>query len=203
LPWHVAGSYLESCNCDAPCPCRRINGVPGGRSTHGICLGALSWHVSEGSADGVELAGLSVAMAIYYSDDEEGSPWTFVLYLDDRGDEPQRHALEQIFTGALGGDALEHFPWAWKASNLVAVRPARIELDHTSRRQWFRVKDVVALTIAGPLEDQPTITCVIPGHDRQGEELVAEKLKVDEQPPLRFELSGNCGYASAFDYGGP
>src|SRR5689334_24643889 len=43
LPIWIRGSYFESCNCDAICPCRRINGVPGGRSTHGICLGVLSW----------------------------------------------------------------------------------------------------------------------------------------------------------------
>jgi len=56
--WHVSGSYLESCNCEAICPCRRIDGVMGGRSTYGICLGALSWLVRDGSANGVDLSGL-------------------------------------------------------------------------------------------------------------------------------------------------
>ncbi len=202
MSWHIAGSYLESCNCDAPCPCRRINDVPGGRSTHGICLGALSWHIEDGRAGSIELSGLSVALASYYSDDEEGSPWTFVLYVDERGDDEQRHALEQIFTGRLGGDVLDHFPWAWKTSNLVVVRPARIELDHTPRRQWFRVNDVINVRIRGPLEDDTTITCVIPGHHQQGEELIAEQLEVNTQPPLQFELSGSCAYASVFDYRG-
>ena len=52
MAWRVAGTYLESCNCDAICPCRRIGGVPGGRSTHGICLGALSWRIEDGWASG-------------------------------------------------------------------------------------------------------------------------------------------------------
>ena len=34
----VAGIYLEACNCEAICPCRRIDGVAGGRSTHGVCF---------------------------------------------------------------------------------------------------------------------------------------------------------------------
>jgi hypothetical protein len=35
-PWHVRGTYLEACNCDPICPCRRIGGRAGGRSTHGV-----------------------------------------------------------------------------------------------------------------------------------------------------------------------
>src|SRR5262245_31268112 len=77
-PWHVHGTYLEACNCDPICPCRRIGGRAGGRSTHGVCLGALSWSIEEGRAGRVELGGLSVVMGMSYSDDEEGSPWTLV-----------------------------------------------------------------------------------------------------------------------------
>ena len=29
-PWRISGSYLEACNCQAICPCRRIGGRPGG-----------------------------------------------------------------------------------------------------------------------------------------------------------------------------
>ena len=49
-PWRIAGRYFESCNCDAICPCRMIDGVEGGRSTHGICFGVLSWLIDEGRA---------------------------------------------------------------------------------------------------------------------------------------------------------
>ena len=50
MGWRIRGTYFESCNCDAICPCRRINGVPGGRSTHGVCMGVLSWLIDEGVA---------------------------------------------------------------------------------------------------------------------------------------------------------
>jgi hypothetical protein len=30
VPWRVSGSYLEACNCEAICPCRRIGGRAGG-----------------------------------------------------------------------------------------------------------------------------------------------------------------------------
>ncbi len=99
VSWRISGSYFESCNCDAICPCRRTNGTPGGRSTHGICMGVLSWLIDEGSADGVDLSGLPVALAVRYSDDEPGSPWSWILYLDAQADKEQRAMLEAIFTG--------------------------------------------------------------------------------------------------------
>ena len=59
LPYSIAGSYLEACNCEAICPCRRIGGVAGGRSTFGVCTGALSWMVQDGRAGDVDLSGLA------------------------------------------------------------------------------------------------------------------------------------------------
>jgi len=199
--WHVRGTYFESCNCDPICPCRRVDGAAGGRSTHGVCAGVLSWLIEEGSAGETDLAGVAVALAIRYDDDEPGSPWTWVLYLDERGSAEQREALEAIFTGRLGGDALKHFPWAWKASELLAVRPVAIELDHDRRRQWLRIRDHVTVRIRDRFPGEETVTCVIPGHDRDGEELVADELRV-EDGQLAFAYEGTCGYAATFSYSG-
>jgi len=201
VSWHIRGSYFESCSCDAICPCRRIDGVPGGRSTYGECLGVLSWLIEDGRADDVMLDGLAVALASRYHDDEPGSPWSFVLYVDERADPDQRDAIEQIYTGSLGGDALEHFPWAWKSAVRVAVRPVAIEVSHEPRRQWLRIRDHVTVRIRDAWRGPETVTCVIPGHEQAGEELVADELRV-EDGPLRFAHEGNCGYAAAFDYTG-
>jgi hypothetical protein len=201
VSWQIRGTYFESCNCDVICPCRRVDGVGGGRSTHGVCMGVLSWLIDEGAAEGTDLSGLPVAMAIRYSDDEPGSPWTWALYLDSRASNEQRDALEEIFTGRLGGDALRHFPWAWKASDLVAVRPVEIDVEHTRRRQRLRIRDHVSVRIRDRYDGPETVTCVIPGHDRPGEELVADELVV-EDGPLAFEYRGVCGYGSTFEYSG-
>jgi hypothetical protein len=199
--WRIGGSYFESCNCEAICPCRRIDGTSGGRSTYGECLGVLSWVIDEGIAGRVPLAGLNVALALRYHDDEPGSPWRYVLYLDERADAAQREALEAIFTGGAGGDALTHFPWVWKDADRVAVRCVEIEVSHEPRRQWLRVRDHVSVRIRDAWDGAETVTCVIPGHERRGEELVADELRVDDSP-LRFEFHGNCGYAATFDYSG-
>ena len=114
--------------------------------------------------------------------------------------EPQREALEAIFVGRLGGSALVHFPWAWKPSHLVAVRPAQIEVDHTPRRQRLRIGKQVEVRIADAASDGHVVTCVIPGHERSGEELRAELLRVDDVAPFKFEYRGVCGYGADFDY---
>ena len=201
MSWRIRGSYFESCNCDAICPCRRIDGVPGGRSTHGVCEGVLSWLIEQGNADGVDLSGLPVAIAMRYSDDEAGSPWSWILYLDARAKPEQRDALVGIFTGELGGDALRHFPWAWKPSDLLAVRPVDIDVDHTRRRQRLRVRDSVRVQIRSRYDGSESVTCVVPGHERVGEELVADELVV-EDGPLALSYRGVCGYGSTFEYAG-
>lgn len=199
LPWQISGSYLEACNCEAICPCRTIGGRKGGRSTEGVCLGALSWQIDEGKAGEVGLSGLRVVLALRYDDDEPGSPWDFVLYIDERADRDQLEALEGIFLGRLGGTPEVQFPWVWKESRLFKVRQVSIEIDHTPGRGWFRAGGEVTVRVREPVADSETVTCVIPGHHQEGREVIAERLEVADGA-LDFELSGRCGYESGFAY---
>jgi hypothetical protein len=201
MSWGIRGTYFEACNCEPICPCRRVDGVAGGRSTHGICMGVLSWLIEQGEVQGTDVSGLPAALALHYSDDEPGSPWSWVLYLDVDASAKQRAALEDVFTGRLGGDAERHFPWAWKPSELIAVRPVEIVVDHTRRRQRLRIRDHVSVRIRDSYQEQHTVTCVIPGHDRAGEELVADELIVEDEA-LAFSFRGTCGYGSTFAYTG-
>jgi hypothetical protein len=199
--FRIAGTYLEACNCEAVCPCRRVDGSAGGRSTYGVCLGALSWRIEEGGTDEADLAGLAAALALRYSDDEPGSPWSYFLYVDRDADPAQREALEAIFLGRLGGTPAKQFPWVFKAAELLAVRPAEIEIEHTPRRPWFRIDGRVTVRTLDPVADQGAVTCVIPGHHRNGLEYVAETIQVEDDP-LHFGFEGRCAYAARFEYEG-
>ena len=81
------------------------------------------------------------------------------------------------------------------------VRVAAFEVDHTRRHQRLRVRDHVSVRIRGAFGGEHEVTCVIPGHDRDGEELVADEL-VLEDSALAFTYSGVCGYGATFDYAG-
>jgi hypothetical protein len=197
--WSVGGTYLESCNCEAICPCRTIAGVPGGRSTYGTCVGALSWQVERGAADGLDLSGHAVALVYRYDDDEPGSPWTFTLHVDERAGEAERTALAEIFLGRRGGGRILGQPWVRKPSTVLAVRPSRIELDHRSKRRFLRVADAVTLRISRPVDTDATVSCIVPGHDRPGTELVTETLRLADDA-VTAEFAGNCAFAASFEY---
>ena len=62
-----------------------------------------------------------------------------------------------------------------------------------------RVRDRVTVRVREPVADQEPVTCVIPGHDRDGRELVVDELRVDAAP-LAFEFSERCAYEATFAY---
>lgn len=199
VPWQISGSYLEACNCEAICPCRRIGGRPGGRSTYGECLGALSWIVKAGHAGDTDLAGMMAVLVSRYHDDEPGSPWTYVLIVGADGDQHQRQAMADIFTGRLGGTPRKQFPWVFKAANLVGVEALDIEIDHTPGRGWFRAGGKVDVRAREAVTGQKPVTCVIPGHHRGGRELFSDSIDVDAIP-LVFSVQGRCAYETTFEY---
>jgi hypothetical protein len=201
MGWHIEGDYFESCNCEAICPCRMVGGVPGGRSTYGICMGVLSWLVREGHADGVDLGGLAAAFVIRYDDDEPGSPWSFVVHVDERGSEEQREALASILTGKLGGEEVLRLPWVRKPSEELAVRASPIELRVDGDRKELWVGSAVELAATKPFPTEERVSCVIPGHHIAGTEYYAERLAVHDEP-FEWELEGNCAFVSTFSYSG-
>jgi len=192
--WRIAGSYYESCNCQAVCPCRRLNGRPGGRSTYGICNGLLSWHILAGHFDGVDLSGLKVAMAIVYDNDEPGSPWRVILYLDDAAGGAAETALQTIFAGRAGGN----MRFTAEIGETVAVRKAAIELDHRGGRESITVRGFASAEVERLADVDGTVTCGIPGHDHLGIESISRSRVADG--PLSWSYEGRCGFATDFDY---
>ena len=132
----VRGSYFEGFNCEAICPCRSVSGRPGGSSSAGECfgvamtaskgvtaIGALSWSIDHGHADGIDLSGLRTVLSIRYLDQVQPStPWKVVLYVDAGADVEQRAALADIFLGRAGGTVARLYGPA--IGEVCAVRPA-------------------------------------------------------------------------------
>jgi hypothetical protein len=176
-----------------------IDGTPGGRSTYGICFGALAWRVEDGRVGDVDVSGLHVALVVHYNDDEPGSPWTIVLYVDAEADQRQRARLADVFLGRLGGPHVGLLPWVRKARHLIAVRPSTIQLVPDGNGYRLHVGDAVRLRATRPVASDAVVRCGIPGYHEPGRELVAEELAVDDEP-FSWELSGNCAFASRFAY---
>jgi hypothetical protein len=172
-----------------------VHGVPGGRSTHGECLGLLAWGIEAGSAGPLDLSGLNVALACRYHDDEAGSPWSIVLYVDESADAEQRGALEAIFLGRAGGSHVLRLPWIRKSRFVLDVRASRIEFQNGS----LRVEERASIRATRLVDDGEHVRCGIPGYDEPGQELLADELAVRDDP-FDFAFEGNCAYRSTFHY---
>jgi Protein of unknown function (DUF1326) len=150
----------------------------------------LSWLISEGSVDEVDVSGLAAVLVSRYDDDEPGSPWTIALHVDRNGTAAQRRALELLFL-----DGLKNLPWIRKARHLIGVRISDIEIDGAH----IRVGSTISVQATRPVVTDVPVACGIPGYDRSGRELYADELAVRDDP-FAWELSGNCAYESDFDY---
>jgi hypothetical protein len=176
-----------------------VGGRRGGRSTHGVCYGALSWRVEQGHAADVGLDGLAVAMVYRYDDDEPGSPWRLVLHVDARAAPAEHQALAAIFLGDAGGDHVSGLPWVRKACDSVAVRSSAIEIRHDGSEHELRVGDAAAVRATRPVETHEGVSCIVPGYERIGTELYADELSL-RGDGFADELRGTCAFVADFDY---
>jgi hypothetical protein len=197
IDWRLTGRYVEACNCEAICPCRKVGGRDGGRAQYQLCQFALAWTIDGGHFGDLDLAGLQAVMAGYWDEDEPGAPWRVRFYVDALADEPQRAALADVFLGRAGGTPARNYTAAIK--EVLGIRAAHIEVAHERGRQQIRVGEAVTVQARAAFASGEGVTCGIPGHDQPGEELVHETLKV-EDGPLHFEFHGRCGFAANFDY---
>ena len=138
--WQITGFCCEACNCDSICPCRVINGAPGGDSTYGDCEFLLSWKINEGHAGNIDLAGANIVMAGRYSDNEENKPWTVLLYLDTAATEEQFEALSGNFLGRVGGN----LEFTQAIPHIAGVHRADIQLDHRAGQESIQVGNVAS-----------------------------------------------------------
>jgi hypothetical protein len=194
--WSVSGSYYESCNCEAVCPCRRLNGKPGGSSSYGICQFLLSSDIHRGAAGGFDLAGRKVVMAGFYSDAEAGKPWSIKLFVDEQAEPGPYSELERIFLGKGGGN----MPFTANIATVLEVARAKISLVHEPGREKIRVGGIGQSAVARRADCEGEVSCGIAGHDHPGTEYVAS-LSVHDGP-LQWDYDARCGFATDFHFHG-
>ena len=200
LEWRVRGSYFESCNCDAICPCRSVHGRPGGPSTYGTCYGTLSWHIHEGHAGPTDLSDLIVVISLRYHDLVQPSTrWEVICYVDDRANDEQLTALADIFLGRAGG-TVAHL-YGPTIGEVHAVRRARITVEHVKARKRIDVVGYLNVEAEGDASEPGDVRCGIPGYDHPGTELFGDSLRSDDEP-LRWAIIGkrNASFATDFEY---
>jgi len=153
--------------------------------------------IQEGHFGAADLRGLHVALAGRYDNRESDKPWRVILYVDDSALPEQRTALTDIFLGRAGGMTFENY--AQRIGEVYAIRPARIELDHTPGRERLRIGETIWAGTARTFRVDEAVTCGIPGHHRPGQELVATLMRVEDEP-FHWTVSGRCGFSTDFEF---
>src|SRR5258708_25537989 len=97
LSWSFDTDYLQACNCDYGCPCE-FSAPP----TPGFCEGTGTWRIKTGRCGDVLLDGLCLAFAAHWPKAIHLGGVTVPLFADERANEEQRPALENIALGKLG-----------------------------------------------------------------------------------------------------
>lgn len=109
MAWRIKAKYYEACNCAYGCPCN-MNGFP----THGFCEGTVTFHVTEGERDGVDLAGAKVAAAVKWPGAIHEGNGNLAVFVD--GTDAQREALVPILTAQDPG-----LPWEILAATVSEI----------------------------------------------------------------------------------
>jgi hypothetical protein len=99
--WRLSGDWFDVCRCRVPCGCTFAQAPD-----EGECNGILAWHIREGNYGDVPLDGLNVVAIGSF----EGNIWTgeainsaMGFFIDERGDDLQRGAIQSIWSGGAGG----------------------------------------------------------------------------------------------------
>ncbi len=196
--WNLVGTYFETCNCEAACPCVFLSSP-----TTGECTLLVGWHIDKGSFGEVTLDGLNIALAVHSPGHMLQVKWKAALYLDERATQVQKDALTQIFSGQAGGHPAVICSFV---GQVLGVKSVAIDYRAEGKRRSLRIPNVAEAEIealAGQGGAEITISnhplCVAPGQPA----VVAKSKRLSyHDHGFQWEVSEKNGFFSPFTYQG-
>lgn len=166
MAYQLEGRLLEVCDCNVLCPC-----WIGEDADNGTCDAVVAWHVDKGTADGVDISDLTLAVMVFIPGNILQGNWKVVLYVDDEATSEQEKALLNAFTGKLGGPLAD---LAQLIGEVVAVERASITFTVEEGKGSLRISSsmtpIVEADMASymgatekPTTLQETVFSTIPG----------------------------------------
>lgn len=121
MSYHLEGRLLEVCNCKVLCPC-----WIGEDPDFGTCDTIVAWRIDQGTIEGTEVAGLTIAVVAHVPGNILQGNWTAAIFVDDRASTDQEAALLKVYTGQAGGPVAD---LAQLIGTVVSVQRAPIRFD--------------------------------------------------------------------------
>jgi hypothetical protein len=202
--WQLRGDYFENCNCDVVCPCLFSPNAPmTSKPTEGHCDVAFGFHIDQGSYGDVRLDGLNAAIIGQSPGPMAEGNLAVALYVDERGNEQQREALQAVLSGGAGGPMAVLAPLIGK---MLGVKAVPITYQVEGRGRSMEIPNVMRLSVRGldSLNPESEIWAQT-GHPFAPERLalaVGNAGSTVEDFGLRFDNSGKNGHYAPITWSG-
>jgi hypothetical protein len=195
MGYWIEGDYFDACSCTVSCPCIFLN-----PATEDFCDNFFAWHIERGEMDGVDLAGLNVAMAVHSPKQMQDGNWKVVLYLDERADAEQGAALQAIFGGQAGGHFESLAPLVGEVAGVITTSIVFDKSDGARRIEIrdaleMRVEELGAETGEEPMSFTDAPFMAVPQGLRQGRSQL-----VRYRGAWNFETGGRNAFINEFRY---
>lgn len=162
MSYRIEGRLLEVCTCNILCPC-----WVGENPDYGTCDSALAWHIDQGTIEGIDVAGRTIALSVHIPGNVLAGNWRAVVYVDDGSTPEQQEGMLKVFTGQLGGAIAD---LAGLIGEVIAVERAPITFTVREGKGVLAVGSVVEAELA-PFQGatgeatalQDTVFSTIPG----------------------------------------
>ena len=194
--WNVSGTYFESCNCEAACPC-----VFTSPPTEGECTALVAWHINSGKYGDVALDGLNVALAVHAPGNMVEGKWKIAAYFDEKSNQAQNDALHAIFGGKAGGHpaVLASF-----IGEIVGAKNVPMRYHGDGKRASLSIPGIAEAEIermegqgGKPITIDNHPLCVAPGKPAT---VARSKNFTFSDYGMDWKLSGRNGFISPFIY---
>ncbi len=153
MGYQLKGRLLEVCTCNTLCPCW-VGDDPDG----GTCDSSIAYHFDQGSIDGVDVSGLTIALAVHIPGNVLKGNWRALVFIDEKASKAQEDAILKVYTGQAGGPIAELVKLI---GEVVGVRRAPITFDVEKGKGTFIIGDAVRAELepfVGPSGKPTTLT---------------------------------------------
>jgi hypothetical protein len=124
----------------------------------GTCDSTIAYHFDHGSIDGVDVSGLTIALAVHIPGNVLKGNWRALVFIDDKASKAQEEAILKVYTGQAGGPVGDLVKLV---GEVVGVRRAPIRFDVDKGKGTFVVGEVCRAELepfVGPTGKPTTLT---------------------------------------------
>ena len=198
MSYMLAGRLLEVCDCKILCPC-----WVGEDPDNGTCDSVLAYHFDSGTVDGIDVSGLTLAIASHIPGNVLEGNFRVIMFIDDRASAEQESSLLKVYRGDAGGPIAE---FVQLFGEIVAIRRVPITFDVDEGKGSFRVGNTASADLEpylGPTGKPTTLVesifSTIPGSPAYVGKASSYRLRCPELG-LDVDLQGHNAIQGMFEY---